>query len=261
MCFPFDAQPPEASGASGEISTRDLVLKSADGTEFAAFYARPAGESRIGIVVLPDVRGLFHFYEELARGFARQGINAVAFDYFGRTAGVAKRGEDFGFMDHVKQTKAERISDDVGASAAYLRSSEGGACVDVFTVGFCFGGSNSWLQAANGHGLTGAIGFYGRPGPSFADGSPGPLARVSEFEAPILALMGGADQGIPVSQVEEFREGLEAAAVPHEVVIYEGAPHSFFDRSYKEHAAASQDAWQRLLAFIRTNAREAAGAR
>ena len=259
MCYPFDAQPPEAPDSQGEISTQDLTLRSKDGTEFAAFSARPAGESRTGIVVLPDVRGLFPFYEELARGFARQGVHAVTIDYFGRTAGVSKRGAEFEFMPHVRQTKAEQISDDVGAAVAYLRSAEGGACESIFTVGFCFGGSNSWLQAANGHGLAGAIGFYGRPGPSFADNSPGPLQRVNEIQAPILALMGGADQGIPVEQAHELDRALTDAGVPHEVVIYEGAPHSFFDRAYEQFQDASKDAWRRVLGFIQTHSKAPVG--
>jgi carboxymethylenebutenolidase len=259
MCYPFDAQPPEAPGAQGVIHTQDLTLTSKDGTQFASFYARPAGESRTGIVVLPDVRGLFPFYEELARGFAGQGVHAVTIDYFGRTAGVAKRDADFEFMPHVRQTKAEQIADDVGAAVAYLRSPEGGSCESIFTVGFCFGGSNSWLQAASGHGLAGAIGFYGRPGPSFADNSPGPLQRVNELQAPILALMGGADQGIPVEQAQEFDRALTDAGVPHEVVIYDGAPHSFFDRAYEQFQDASRDAWRRVLDFIHKHSKAPVG--
>ena len=120
-------------------------------------------------------------------------------------------------------------------------------------VGFCFGGSNSWLQAAGGHNLAGAIGFYGRPGPSFADNSPGPADRVSELKAPILGLMGGADQGIPQEQVDDFEQKLKAAGVEHEIVVYPGAPHSFFDRHYEEHADASADAWKRCLEFVRSH--------
>lgn len=261
MCFPFDAQPPESPGTKGEVQTKDLALTSKDGTNFAAFLARPNQASDLGIVVLPDVRGLFSFYEELARGFAEQGVNALTIDYFGRTAGVSKRDEEFPFMEHVRQTKAEQISDDVGAAVAYLRSPDGGSCTSIFTIGFCFGGSNSWLQSANGHGLAGAIGFYGRPGLSFADNSPGPLQRVTEFQAPVLALMGGADQGIPVEQAQELDQALTDAGIPHEMVIYEGAPHSFFDRAYKDFAEASQDAWKRVLDFIHKHSRQPAGAR
>jgi carboxymethylenebutenolidase len=67
----------------------------------------------------------------------------------------------------------------------------------------------------------------------------------------VLGLFGGADQGIPVEQVKEFESRLQAAGVPQEIVIYPDAPHSFFDRRFEEHADACEDAWRRVLRFIR----------
>ncbi len=249
MCHDFNARPAIAPISGAAVDSEDLVLESNDGTKFAAFLARSDAASGAGVVVLPDVRGLFRFYEELALRFAEEGINSVAIDYFGRTAGVDKRGEEFPFMEHVPQTKASQIADDVGAAVAYLRSPEGGSCSSMFTVGFCFGGGNSWLQAAAGHRLSGVIGFYGRPGAG-RDGSPGATERAAEFKAPVLALMGGADQGIPQEVVDEYEAALQAAGVEHEVKVYPGAPHSFFDRAYEEHADTASDAWERVLAFI-----------
>ena len=197
-------------------------------------------------MILPDIRGLYRFYEELALRFAERGHTAVAIDYFGRTAGVEKRGDDFEWQPHVQQTTAEGVQADTGAAVAWLRDA---GCSSVFTVGFCFGGRHSWLAAAAGHGLRGAIGFYGRPGPG-QDGSPGPTQRAGEFEAPILGLMGGDDPGIPVEDVREFERALEEAGADHELVIYDGAPHSFFDRKFEEFADASEDAWRRVLEFV-----------
>ena len=131
-------------------------------------------------------------------------------------------------------------------ASAHLRDS---GCGAIFTVGFCFGGRNSWLAAASGHGLVGAIGFYGRPGPG-RDGSPGPIQRASEMAAPILGLMGGDDPGIPVEDAEAFDRALDDVGVEHEIVVYPGAPHSFFDRKHEEFASDSEDAWNRVLAFI-----------
>ena len=73
------------------------------------------------------------------------------------------------------------------------------------------------------------------------------------MKAPILGLMGGADQGIPQEQVDELKKALAAAGVEHEIVVYPGAPHSFFDRHYEEHAGASADAWKRCLEFVRSH--------
>jgi carboxymethylenebutenolidase len=62
--------------------------------------------------------------------------------------------------------------------------------------------------------------------------------------------MGGADAAIPVEDVEEFDRALADAGVEHEVKVYDGAPHSFFDRKQEEFADASADAWDRVLAFV-----------
>ena len=139
--------------------TRTSSLEAADGNRFAAFAARPEEPSGKGVVILPDVRGLYRFYEELALRFAERGISAVAIDYFGRTAGVEKRGDDFDYMTHVDQTTPEGVKADVRAAVEHLRP----PVKAVFTVGFCFGGRYSWHSAADGHGLAGAVGFYGAP--------------------------------------------------------------------------------------------------
>jgi carboxymethylenebutenolidase len=260
MCVPHDAHPPIPAIAGAAIDTEDLVLKAADGTEFAAFAARAESPNGKGVVVMPDVRGLFTFYEELAMRFAEQGINAVTIDYFGRTGGVSKRNDpDFQFMPHVIQTRPETVAQDVRAAVDYLKSPAGGNCTSVFTVGFCFGGSSSWMQSAEGHGLAGAIGFYGHPSrviqamvnPESAKGIRPAIERVPEMKAPILGLQAGADQMITQADTDAFKAALDKAGIANEFKTYEGAPHSFFDRTYEEHKEASADAWERVLEFMR----------
>ena len=160
MCFELDSLPPIPRLSGAAVSHEDLVLEAADGTRFAAFAAYPDEPSGAGVVVLPDVRGLYRFYEEVALRFAERGIAAVAIDYFGRTAGVGKRGDDFEYGEHFQQTTPDAVQADVRAAVEHLRASGSTA---IFTVGFCFGGRNSWLAAAGGHGLAGAVGFYGMP--------------------------------------------------------------------------------------------------
>jgi carboxymethylenebutenolidase len=249
MCFELDSVPPIPPISGGApVRSEDVVLEAADGTRLAAFAAQPDEGGRVGIVVLPDVRGLYGFYEQLALRFAERGYPAVAFDYFGRTAGVSKRGDEFPYMEHVAQTAPETIAQDVRAAVEYLRSPAGGSCATVFAVGFCFGGRHAWLATADGHGLAGAVGFYGSTGEW--NGAPGPTQRAAEFAAPILALQAGDDQNILPEHNAAFDAALTAAGVEHELVVYQGAPHSFFDRRFEEYADASADAWERTLAFI-----------
>jgi carboxymethylenebutenolidase len=237
MCFDSDSLPPIPALSGASVSHDDLVLEAADGNRFAAFAAAPEEAAGTGVVILPDVRGLYRFYEELALRFAERGYAAVAFDYFGRSAGVEKRGDDFEYMEYVKQTTPEMIQADVAACIAYLRDH---GAARIFTVGFCMGGRHSWLASAAGHGLAGAVGFYGRP----------PLEEAAGMQGPILALQAGADAHITHDDNAAFDEALTAAGVEHELVEYEGAPHSFFDRKQAEFQDASDDAWRRTLEFI-----------
>jgi carboxymethylenebutenolidase len=245
MCFDADSLPPIPTISGAAVAHDNLVLEAADANRFAAFAAEPEEPSSVGVVILPDVRGLYRFYEELALRFAERGYRAIAFDYFGRTAGAEKRGEDFEYMPHVQQTTPSGVQADVGACVAYLRDR---GCTAIFTVGFCFGGRNSWLAAAEGHGLQGAVGFYGHPGER--NGQPGPTERAAELGVPILALQAGDDQHITKDLNDAFERALGDAGVEHEVVVYDGAPHSFFDRKHEEFADASDDAWRRVLDFI-----------
>jgi carboxymethylenebutenolidase len=243
MCYSDDARPPAPPGTNGGVATRgDFVLEASDGNRFMAYAARAGRPSGVGVVVLPDIRGLHHFYKELVDRFAETGIDAVAFDYFGRTAGIGARDEEFAWRPHVEQTTGEGIDADVAAAIAFLRGSAGGAVERVFTVGFCFGGSNSWRQSATQPGLAGAIGFYGQP------------ARVrdliGEMRAPLLLLVAGADF-TPLAEFEQFDQALTAASITHQMVVYEGVPHSFFDRTFAEHRAACDDAWRQILDFVR----------
>jgi carboxymethylenebutenolidase len=246
MCFDLDSLPPIPAIRGAAVSHEDLVLEAQDGNRLAAFAALPEVPAHAGVVILPDVRGLYRFYEELALRFAEHGIAAVAIDYFGRTAGVEKRGDHFEYMPHVGQTSADGVQADVRAGVEHLRA---GGVAAVFTVGFCFGGRHSWLSAAGGHALAGAIGFYGRPGPG-QDGTPGPSQRAALMEAPVLALQAGDDQHITAEDNAAFARALAEAGVEHELVTYEGAPHGFFDRRQEDFADASKDAWQRVLDFI-----------
>jgi len=242
MCYTDDARPPLPPISGAAADQGDMTLKAADGNQFMAYFARASNPTGAGMVVLPDVRGLHHFYEELAQRFAEAGIDAVAIDYFGRTAGIGDRSDGFEYASHVQDTTPEGIAADTAAAIAYLKSKGGGAVKSVFTVGFCFGGSNSWNQSAFQPGLNGAIGFYGRPMRS--------EPNISKMKAPLLLLVAGADGATPHEAFVEFDRQLTEAKVPHDMHIYEGAPHSFFDRMFAQWKDACDDAWRRMLAFV-----------
>jgi carboxymethylenebutenolidase len=253
MCFSFDARPPAppidllrapiAGGAGAEL----LELTSADGTRFSAALAQAPEDRGAAIVILPDVRGLYPFYSELAERFAQAGHHAIAIDYFGRTAGLGPRGEEFEYAPHVQLLKVPQVHADAAAAIAALRERTGDR--PVVSVGFCLGGFLSFLAAANlANELAGVVGFYGiLAGDRF--GTRGPLDRAADIKRPVLGLFGGEDQAIPLDQVQEFDKRLDETGVGHEIHVYPGAPHSFFDRRFEQYADACEDAWRRMLGF------------
>jgi carboxymethylenebutenolidase len=191
--------------------------------------------------VLPDVRGLHPYYRALADRFAEAGLHTVAIDYFGRTAWDQPRDDDFDFMTHVKQVTPRQVTDDVRAAIQHL---SGQGSDGVFTVGFCFGGGHSWRLAVEGIGLAGAMGFYGRP--ALVEDAISAGRAVS----PVLMLIAGADRATPVHDSLALADRLRAAGGEVTAHVFEGAPHSFFDRSFAEHATDCEEAWRLMLAFI-----------
>ena len=180
-------------------------------------------------------------------------MDAVAIDFFARTANTDDRGESFDFMAHVPQTKPETLQADVAAAAAHLRAPAGRAVRSLFSVGFCFGGALSYLQAASGLGYAGVVGFYGGRSGSAGGRIVRSRSTRSVVHAPVLSILGGADEGIPQSDVDAFDAACRKAGVKHDATVYPGAPHSFFDRKQTEFLEASTDAWKRVQGFIRSN--------
>jgi carboxymethylenebutenolidase len=244
MCHDHDSRPP-APPRIGDVAERGvLTLTSADGTPFSAAFAAPATEACVGIVVLPDIRGLHPYYVALAERFAEAGHPAVAIDYFGRTAGVCEdngtRGEDFDWQAHIPQTTPESVDADITAAIGYLRGRTR-PDLPVVTVGFCFGGSHSWRQSGGGLDLAGCAGFYGRPS------MVGEAADRASL--PTVMLIAGADAATPTEDQLALADRMRTAGADVDAVVYDGAPHSFFDRAFGEWAPACTDAWEHVLAL------------
>ena len=243
MCHDHDSRPP-APPRTGDVAERGvLTLTAADGTEFSAAFASPAGAPRVGIVVLPDIRGLHPYYVALVERFAEAGAPTVAIDYFGRTAGLCADGtrpEDFEWQAHIPRTTEAGIDADITAAIAYLRSRTR-ADLPVVTVGFCFGGSHSWRQTGGDLDLAGCAGFYGKPS---VVGSAAERAHL-----PVVMLIAGADAATPVADQLQLADTMRAAGAEVDAVVFDGAPHSFFDRAFGEWAQACQEAWEHVLAL------------
>jgi carboxymethylenebutenolidase len=252
MCFDTDALPPDPARTGMGSDPERTVLVADDENRFAATIARTREPASAGVVIIPDVRGLYRYYERLAEHLADAGIHAAAIDPYGRTAGAEHREDGFDYAPHRAAVRDDGIRADVRAAAELLR---GDGATRVVSMGFCFGGRASLMQASQ-ESVDGAVAFYGPP--TRAEG--GELSPVAEAKAglvrvPVLGLYGGADRGIPASDVEAYDHALDEAGIEHRIVVYPDAPHSFFDRKMSEHAEACRDAWARVLGFVDSLAR------
>lgn len=239
MCFDPSSRPPAAPGATGTVAEHGPIeLTASDGNRFAAYQAIPGSPNGKNVVILPDIRGAHPFYEHLTQRFAEAGFHALVLDYFGRTAGIGDRGDDFDWQQHLPQVTPEHVRTDTAAAIAALTERHAGP---TFTVGFCFGGSQSFRLAASDLDLAGVIGLYGMP-KRVAD-------VFDDIHLPLLAIVAGADAATPEAESREFGDRLTAAGKVHDLVVYDGAPHSFFDRSSAEWADACADTWRRMIEF------------
>jgi carboxymethylenebutenolidase len=218
------------------------VLTAGDGNRFSAFEAVPVTPRGASLVLLPDIRGMHTFYTDLALCFASAGIDTVALDPYGRSAGLSARDDDFDYVPHAKKLTPTEVLADAHSAAARLRERSDDS---VFTLGFCMFGGQSWRLAATDLHPAGAIGFYGRPS-TVED-------VVVDLAAPLLILAAGDDRATSGEENAAFVRSLNEAGKVHDYVIYEGAPHSFFDRGFEQWQAECTDSWVRMLGFIDRN--------
>ena len=251
MCFDPDSRPPIPPIAGGALESRRTILSAADGNRLPAFEAHGTTPTSATMLILPDVRGLHAYYEELALRFAEHGVDALAIDYFGRTAGADARPDTFEYRPHVNQTTWTGLEADIRAGFEALNAGRDGATRRCFAVGFCFGGRLAFLASTLGLDLAGVIGFYGPPlGPHY-NGSPAPADVVDRMRGRLLGIFGGADESIPPESIATFDTALERAGVEHRLISYPGAPHSFFDRKAADYADESAAAWDETMRFVR----------
>lgn len=247
MCFDADAEVPVAPRRGLLERSERLLLVASDGTDIAARTARTSRAGAPGIVLLPDVRGLHRYYEALAETIADAGVNAVTIDLYSRTAGAAYRGDDFDYPPHRAEVTDEQLDLDVRAAVTHLRED---GIERIFTWGLCFGGRISLLQAAQPD-VDGVVGFYPWPTREGPTGrSPVGDAQAGRVRVPVLAVYGGADEKITPGDREAYEQALTDAGVEHQTVVYDGAPHSFFDRRMAAFADVCGDAWHRVLDFV-----------
>jgi carboxymethylenebutenolidase len=190
-------------------------------------------------VILQEWWGLVGHIKDVAERFGREGFITLAPDlYHGETAEEPNEARKLAMALDRKRAIRE-----ITGAVNYLLKDERVAPKKIGLVGWCMGGGLCLSAAAEVQNI-GAVAFYGRPLEA------GDTAKI---EAPALGLYGELDRGIPVSLVRDFEAELAGNGIEHEIEIYAGAEHAFFneERPQAYHPEAAEDAWVKTLGWLR----------
>jgi carboxymethylenebutenolidase len=227
------------------------------GGELPAYYAVSKGKgNRPVVLVVPEIWGMHEHIKDVTRRLAKAGYFAVTSEPYFRIGDLTR-------MEDIQQViaEADKLSDeqafaDLDTVVAWAANNPRANVEKLGITGFCRGGRTVWMYTAHNKKVIAAVAWYGSLMPIPPAMPTGPLDVTDRIDRPVLGLYGGADQGIPLEQIERLRAGLRAFGNDRKSVIhvYEGMPHAFnadYRPSYRKEAA--QDGWKRMLAWFKKN--------
>src|SRR5262245_8203667 len=234
------------------LTVGDAKAKVADG-EMPVYFARPANvQNPPVILVAMEIFGLHEYIKDVTRRLGKLGALAIAPDYYFRAGKDLTQISDIPQLMPIVNAKTDaQLYSDLDATVAWAKS-QGGDTNRLGIMGYCRGGRTVWHYSTHNAGLKAGVAFYG----SLADKSEAvPKSSIDlapDVKVPVLGLYGEADAGIPVAQVKEMEEKLNAAGKTTEFKIYPGAPHGFhadYRPSYRKEAADA--AWNEMIAWFK----------
>jgi len=250
---PIAAQTAILTDTTGLVAG-EVKIPVSDG-QIPAYRAEPAvGGPFPTILVVQEIFGVHEHIKDICRRLAKLGYLAVAPELFARQGDASKIRDIHKLITKiVSRVPDAQVMSDLDATVAWAKDSGEGKVAKLGITGFCWGGRIVWLYAAHNPELKAGVAWYGRLAGEPDELHPkNPLDLVKEIKAPVLGLYGGADEGIPVENVERMRQALREAGKTAELVVYPDTPHAFFADyrpSYRREQAA--DAWKRLLRWFR----------
>ncbi len=251
---PSAAQSPVKTPADG-LTTGQITVPVADG-EMVAFRAMPAGKTNVPVVlVVSEIFGVHEYIADVCLRLAKEGYMAIAPELFARYGDPRKIANVADIMSGViAKVPDAGVMADFDACVAWA-SKNGGDASKLAITGFCWGGRQTWLYAAHNPAVKAGVAWYGRLDGEVNDRTPKyPLDIAAQLKVPVLGLYGGADQGIPLDDVEAMREAVKKGGSKSELHVYPGAPHAFhadYRPTFKKDAA--EDGWKRLLVWLKTH--------
>ncbi|MFZ9759072.1 MAG: dienelactone hydrolase family protein [Burkholderiaceae bacterium] len=224
--------------------------------QFPGYFAKPKGKTGLAtVIVLHEIFGVHEHIKDVCRRFAQRGFMAVAPECFHRQGDPSKYTSipDL-FANIVSKASDKQVLGDVRSTMAWA-AANGGDKNKMGITGFCWGGRIVWLASAEIKEMKGGVAWYGRIRTTVNEANPfHPIDIAEKLHWPVLGLYGGADNGIPNSDVDEMKTLLSFGSKPaqaSEIIIYPDTPHAFhadYRPSYRKGPA--EDGWKRCLAWF-----------
>jgi len=203
------------------------------------------GDAAPVVIVIHEIGGLSDWVRAVADQLAAEGYIAIAPDMLsgkGPGGGATRSFEQQVIGPAIRDLDRAEINRRLRAAGEYAMALPA-AAQRVGVVGYCWGGSSSWLLAVDWPDLDAAVVYYGTS----------PESGYDRIQAPVLGLYGGADNRVNAT-IPAAREAMDALGKSYEANVYEGAGHGFLRAQAGQEGAnlrATEQAWPRTVAFFR----------
>ena len=215
-------------------------VNAGDGTAIESYFVAPAGKKSPAVIMLRGVAGPDSGYTEIAEELSQAGYAALVHRW-------QVRGDD---------PDDATLIGDIRAAVDFLRSRPEVDAGRIAAFGYCKGGGQALLAAAEVPDIRTVVAFHGfarRPNGADA-GHRNPIDVVPALKRPVLLLHGEADQLSPLPSMKELAAALKGAGCPGEIHVYAGADHGFAVSTHKGYKADdARDGFERGVAFLAQN--------
>ncbi len=228
-----------------------------DGGKLNSWVVYPERADKAGVVlVVHDIRGMSDWIRAVADQLAQDGFVAIVPDFLSGKGpdggGTASLGREVG--QTIRTLTEQEVVARLDAAKAYgekLPAANGRTAV----LGYCWGGTQSFLYALEQPKLAAAVVYYGNVPGSTATSVPD--ERIAKVAAPVLGLYGGNDARINATLPPTIAAMMQHGKT-YEFHTFEGSGHAFSSRQDGAGGAnltATRHAWPLTLGFLRRHLR------
>ena len=230
------------AGAEAVTTHGEWVYITRGRDSIRAYVAYPERSTKApAVIVIHEVFGLTDWEPTVADRLAKEGYVAILPDLLSSKHGVSPADPDSG-RKLVGQLEPERVTADLDAVYAYVNGLPSVAKDQIGTIGFCWGGGQSFRYATNNPRLRAVVVAYG-PAPE--------TAAMNRIKAPVLGIYGENDERIN-SKLPDVTAAMQSAGKTFTSEVYPGTGHGFLKPGRQGYDTPEREkAWVRILEFYR----------